>query len=202
MQSTRTCTIDGCDRPHYGRGLCKMHYQRARKAGNLKPLPKPSPVERFMSKVDREGPVPAKRPELGPCWEWTASKNRLGYAMFTVAGRGSIAAHRWYYEQLHGEVPRKLDLDHMCHNRGCVNLDHLRPATRKANAENREGPRKGNLSGYRGVSYVPHCKKWKATVFHDGKSIYLGLHPTPEKAAEVARLKRNEVFTFNDIDRR
>lgn len=202
MQSTRTCSVDGCDRSVKTRGYCRMHYQRARIAGDLKPLPKLSPTERFMAKVDREGRTPEGRPELGPCWEWTASKNRLGYAMFNVAGRGPIAAHRWYYEQLYGEVPRKFDLDHMCHNRGCVNPDHLRPATRKANAENREGPRKGNLSGYRGVSYVPHCKKWKATVFHDGKSIYLGLHPTPEEAAEVARLKRNEVFTFNDLDRR
>lgn len=201
MQSTRTCTTDGCDRPHYGRGLCRMHYQRARKAGALKPLPKPSPVERFMSKVDREGPVPAKRPELGRCWEWMAGKSSLGYGMFTVVGRGYISAHRWYYEQLHGEVPRKFDLDHMCHNRGCVNPAHLRPVTRKANCENRKGPRKGNRSGYRGVSYVPHCKKWKATVCHNGEDIYLGLHPTPEAAAEAARVKRNELFTCNDLDR-
>lgn len=25
--SGRTCTCDGCDRPHYGRGLCREHYE-------------------------------------------------------------------------------------------------------------------------------------------------------------------------------
>jgi hypothetical protein len=26
--------------------------------------------ERFWEKVDKNGPVPAHRPELGPCWVW------------------------------------------------------------------------------------------------------------------------------------
>lgn len=29
----RTCSIDGCPRPHYGRGLCAPHYQKQRRAG-------------------------------------------------------------------------------------------------------------------------------------------------------------------------
>ena len=201
MQSTRTCTIEGCDRKHYGRGLCGKHYQRARIAGTIAPSPKPSPIDRFMAKVNKSGSIPEHRPDLGRCWDWTAGKNNLGYALFSVTGRGCIAAHRWYYEQLHGEVPRKFDLDHMCHNRGCVNPAHLRPATHKANCENLKGTRKGNSSGYRGVYYVPHCKKWKATVCHNGEVIYLGLHSTPEAAGEAARAKRNELFTCNDLDR-
>jgi hypothetical protein len=28
MQATRVCSVTDCDRPHYGRELCKMHYQR------------------------------------------------------------------------------------------------------------------------------------------------------------------------------
>lgn len=30
----RTCTIEGCERPHYGRGLCNTHYCRWRKNGS------------------------------------------------------------------------------------------------------------------------------------------------------------------------
>jgi hypothetical protein len=28
------CTIDGCERPHYGRGWCNMHYTRWRTHGD------------------------------------------------------------------------------------------------------------------------------------------------------------------------
>lgn len=31
----RTCTIEGCPGPHYGRGLCAKHYQRWRKTGSV-----------------------------------------------------------------------------------------------------------------------------------------------------------------------
>ena len=44
--------------------------------------------------------------------------------------------------------------------------------------------------------------KWKAEVRSRGKLHYLGLHATPENAAEVARMKRNELFTNNQEDRR
>ncbi len=29
----RTCSIDGCERPHYGKGWCQRHYNRVRKGG-------------------------------------------------------------------------------------------------------------------------------------------------------------------------
>lgn len=34
MQSTRTCTVDGCDRPSRARGWCKMHWHRWRRHGD------------------------------------------------------------------------------------------------------------------------------------------------------------------------
>jgi hypothetical protein len=38
-----------------------------------------TPSERFWAKVDKNGPIPAYRPDLGPCWLWTASKRADGY---------------------------------------------------------------------------------------------------------------------------
>jgi hypothetical protein len=35
--------------------------------------------ERFWKKVDKNGPVPAHRPELGPCWLWTGALVGRGY---------------------------------------------------------------------------------------------------------------------------
>lgn len=95
--------------------------------------------ERFEAKVDRHGPVPQKRPELGPCWVWTASHfTKTGYGQFAVpVGPGlpfrGTTAHRYAYEVYVGPVPDGLELDHLCRNRGCCNPGHLEPVTRQVN---------------------------------------------------------------------
>lgn len=33
--SERTCSVDGCERPFYGRDLCQLHYNRVRKHGSV-----------------------------------------------------------------------------------------------------------------------------------------------------------------------
>lgn len=33
--SNRTCSVDGCEKPHKGRGWCNMHYTRWSKTGEL-----------------------------------------------------------------------------------------------------------------------------------------------------------------------
>lgn len=47
MHATRTCSIDGCERPFVARGLCNPHYVRARKDGSLADAPRfrPQPGE-------------------------------------------------------------------------------------------------------------------------------------------------------------
>lgn len=45
-------------------------------------------------------------------------------------------AHRVEWEKVHGPIPDGLELDHECKNRACVNLDHLRLATRRQNVAN------------------------------------------------------------------
>lgn len=36
----RTCEVDGCNRPHAGKGLCGMHYQRLRRTGRVELPPR------------------------------------------------------------------------------------------------------------------------------------------------------------------
>ncbi|MGH3770200.1 MAG: hypothetical protein ACRDRW_02175 [Pseudonocardiaceae bacterium] len=44
--SGRSCTVDGCDRANYGRGLCRAHHQRWRRTGEPGPAEILSPAPR------------------------------------------------------------------------------------------------------------------------------------------------------------
>lgn len=70
------------------------------------------------------------------CWEWQRSINvRFGYGVKCISGGRTVRAHRWYYEQAHGDIPSGLDLDHLCRVRHCVNPDHLEPVSRAVNSQ-------------------------------------------------------------------
>jgi hypothetical protein len=92
-------------------------------------------AERFWPKVEKNGPIPAHRPDLGPCWLWMASTTK-GYGLFSMGGklnRASTGAHIWSYTQLVGPVPEGLHLDHLCRVTRCVNPAHLEPVTCREN---------------------------------------------------------------------
>ncbi len=69
------------------------------------------------------------------CWEWTDSAGSRGYGALRVGGKKGkmIDAHRITYETFVGPVPGGLELDHLCRNRKCINLDHLEPVTKRIN---------------------------------------------------------------------
>lgn len=87
---------------------------------------------RFWAKVNKDGPVPDYRPELGPCWFWTGAQTSDGYGQFWL-GRKLVSAHRFAYELLVGPIPSGLTIDHLCRNHHCVNTDHLEPVTNEEN---------------------------------------------------------------------
>jgi len=128
------CSIDDCDGPVFGYGWCQMHYARWRRYGD--PLATKRIIgdieARFWSKVNKDGPIPERRPDLGPCWLWTDVPNDMGYGVFGV-GQKVVRAYRWSYERFVGPIPDGLMPDHLCHNPPCVRPDHLEPVTNREN---------------------------------------------------------------------
>lgn len=132
------CSIEDCDRPAVARELCSTHYMRWYKKGTTAD-PVPATVEqRFWAKVDKDGPAPEARPNLGPCWLWSAAKWRNGYGVFNDVG--SRYAHRFAYAMLVGPIPDGLTIDHLCRVRRCVRPEHLEAVTGKVNTLRGEGP--------------------------------------------------------------
>ena len=84
-------------------------------------------MERFWSKVDK----------TNSCWLWTASTRR-GYGQFVINNKPA-PAHRFAYEQLVGDIPKGLQIDHLCRVRNCVNPEHLEPVTCRENILRGEG---------------------------------------------------------------
>lgn len=85
--------------------------------------------QRFWAKVDRR--------DEDSCWEWQGSKNAKGYARFEIGKQNgkriTVQVHRFSYEEIIGDIPDGLVLDHLCRNPSCVNPAHLEPVTCREN---------------------------------------------------------------------
>lgn len=76
------------------------------------------------------------RKEASGCWIWTGAVSSSGYGSVGVHGK-NICCHRFSYEMRHGKIPQKLQIDHLCRVKLCVNPEHLEVVTKEEN--NRRG---------------------------------------------------------------
>jgi len=150
-------------------------------------MSKPTTSELFWAKVNK----------TETCWLWTGHVDKIGY------GRHSASyAHRYSFELHTGKpIPAGRQIDHMCHNRACVNPAHLRSVTNKQNGENRKGPNKNNTSGVLGVNWNKRHQKWRAQFKHNRRDIYVGMYDDLAEAEKAIKAARNKVFTCNTNDR-
>ena len=96
-------------------------------------------VLRFWAKVDKNGPIPTNRPELGPCWVWMGGVMGKGYGHIW-SGNRLRPSHCIAWEWAHGPMSEGLQIDHLCRNPRCVNVGHLDAVTGKVNVLRGEGP--------------------------------------------------------------
>jgi len=98
--------------------------------------PKRRPIlERFLEKF--------KVNLVTGCWEWTGTRagtryhEGIGYGiLFSHKDKGRtrfVAAHRFAYQHFIGEIPKGLEVNHLCNIPYCVNPSHLETITHREN---------------------------------------------------------------------
>lgn len=136
--SERTCSVDGCEKPHHSQGYCKPHYSRWKRVGDPTLILPTAPIrgltlrERMWRHIE----------VVDGHWLWTGGKTGGGYGRISVGAR-SVATHRLTYEMYFGPIDDGLHIDHLCRVRACCYPGHLEAVTPAEN--NRRSSGSGGL---------------------------------------------------------
>lgn len=113
--------------------------------------------------------------------EIAGSLSSEGYRAVWIDGN-RYQAHRVVFFLVHGYMPSQVD--HIDCNPMNNSIDNLRAADSSGNNRNKKKSSK-NSSGFKGVTWNKHNKRWAAKIGVDGATINLGMFTTPEAAHEA-----------------
>ena len=105
-----------------------------------------------------------------------------GYIHVKIKAK-AFKAHRLVFLYHHGYLPECVD--HIDGDKTNNRIENLRAATKEENCHNQK-IRSTNKSGYKGVKWVEHCKKWQVEVCKNYKQLRFGMYEDLELAGLVA----------------
>lgn len=85
---------------------------------------------------------------MNDCVESKKGITTNGYSRIKRNGK-MIQAHRWAWELVNGPIPDGLVIDHMCGNKKCVLIPHLRMITQQENI----------MAGKHSIDNRSHCNQ-------------------------------------------
>lgn len=132
-----------------------------------------------------------------------------GFAVADEEDRAKLEAHRWFlantgYAATSGgrvlmhrylvglERGDGRETDHRDRNRLNNRRGNLRVVTKASNRQNVAG--RPHTSKHRGVHWHPGAGKWRAMVYHDGRSRHVGYFTDEEAAGHAAEQARAELM--------
>lgn len=177
------CLVEGCEgAKRYSRGYCSKHYQRLLKFGD--------PLLGGTKYATPDEAIAGRSTKQGECLVWTGHINQKGYPRMNVGGDKLALVYRYVWERENGPIPDGAEIDHICFNRACIELSHLRLSDRVANTRYRRGAQPNSKSGVRNVHW--RKGKWVVRLKSKGKHYEFGTFDSiddAEIAAKAARLK-------------
>ena len=85
------------------------------------------------------------------CIDWPGAIDSYGYGRLQVGPKWK-QAHRVVWERKHGNIPKTKQIDHLCRNRKCVNVEHMELVVQRENILRGNGPTAQNAR-------KTHCKR-------------------------------------------
>lgn len=174
------CAVTDCKKPVNSRGWCGGHYARWFRYGDPTYQPRDPARAIAMNSVQN-----------GECILWTASVDGSGYGRIRANNR-TYPVHRLVFIMNNGPISDQMLVDHICRNRRCIRLDHLRLATLDQNNHNRSGANKNSSTGHRNI-YVRNGR-YSVQIQCNKKAYYGGTFDDIDAAIHSAARLRSTLF--------
>ena len=136
------CLVPSCDGKHRAHGYCLKHYTRFIRYGDV------DHVEITVGD-NKKRLMDSTEISASGCWEWKKRIHDGGYGVVSLNGRLE-QAHRASWMVFVGEIPQGMQVNHRCHNRSCINPEHLYIGTQTENMKDmKDAGRENRATGER-----------------------------------------------------
>ena len=191
----RTCSVEGCNGKHVGKGYCNKHYQQFRKYGHI------------LERTQRDLNEIVEYEDCAGIILYDKDSNEIARTLIDLEYIDVVKNYKWYLKQqgyvfnnqvgyLHRFIMNPSDdlvVDHINHNKLDNRRENLRVCTSQENSHNLP-ILCNNTSGIAGVTWDKNRNKWMARIIVNGKRKHLGRYNTKEEAAEARRQAEIEYF--------